>query len=142
MSALVGVTIVPFKYHDQSKLGRKGFIQLTLTLHSSSPKEVKTGTLGRNMETGANAEPWRSAAYWLAPYGLLSLLCYRTQDLPQWAGPLPHQSLIKKMSSRLTYSTTYGSSFSVGGSLLSNDLKLYQVEGKLANIVDKVCLEM
>jgi hypothetical protein len=24
--------------------------------------------------------PWRGAAYWLAPHGLLSLLCYRTQD--------------------------------------------------------------
>jgi hypothetical protein len=26
---------------------------------------------------------WRSAAYWLAPYGLLSLLPYRTQDQPK-----------------------------------------------------------
>ena len=24
-------------------------------------------------------KPWGSAAYWLAPYGLLSLLSYRTQ---------------------------------------------------------------
>jgi hypothetical protein len=24
--------------------------------------------------------PWRDAAYWLAPYDLLSLLSYRTQD--------------------------------------------------------------
>jgi hypothetical protein len=24
--------------------------------------------------------PWRDAAYWLAPHGLLSLLSYRTQD--------------------------------------------------------------
>ena len=24
--------------------------------------------------------PWRDAAYWLAPYGFLSLLSYRTQD--------------------------------------------------------------
>ena len=24
--------------------------------------------------------PWRGAAYWLAPHGLLSLLSYRTQD--------------------------------------------------------------
>jgi hypothetical protein len=24
--------------------------------------------------------PWRGAAYWFAPHGLLNLLCYRTQD--------------------------------------------------------------
>jgi hypothetical protein len=24
--------------------------------------------------------PWRDAAYWLAPHGLLSLLSYKTQD--------------------------------------------------------------
>ena len=39
--------------------------------------------------------PWRRAAYWLVPYGLLSLLSYRTQDCQprdgttHWAGPSP-----------------------------------------------------
>jgi hypothetical protein len=32
------------KHHDQSKLGRKGFIGLTLLIHSLSMKEVRTGT--------------------------------------------------------------------------------------------------
>lgn len=47
MGVLVRVTIAVFKYHDQSKLGRRGFIQLILPHHSSSSKEVKTGTQSR-----------------------------------------------------------------------------------------------
>jgi hypothetical protein len=64
--------------------------------------------------------PWRDAAYWLAPQGLLSLLSYRTQDHlsgiapPTIGGALPHQSLIKKMSYRLAYSKILG----VGGIFL------------------------
>jgi hypothetical protein len=34
---------------------------------------------GRNLEAGAEVEPWRSAAYWLVPCGLLSLLSFRTE---------------------------------------------------------------
>jgi len=41
----------------KGKLGRKGFIQLTLPHCCSSPKEVRTGThTGRNLEAGADAE--------------------------------------------------------------------------------------
>ena len=29
---------------------------------------------------GLMQRPWKGAAYWLAPHGLLSLLSYRTQD--------------------------------------------------------------
>jgi hypothetical protein len=32
------------------------------------------------MEQELMQRPWRSAAYWLAPHGLLSLLSYRTPD--------------------------------------------------------------
>ena len=35
---------------------------------------------GRNLEAGADSEAMVGAAYWLAPYGLLSLLSYRAQD--------------------------------------------------------------
>ena len=47
--------------------------------------------------------PWRGAAYWLVPNGLLSLFSYRTQDHQPRSGPthnglgLPRQTLIKKM---------------------------------------------
>ena len=38
-------------------------------------------------------KPWRDAAFWLAPHGLVSLLSYRTQAQgwhhPQWLQPFP-----------------------------------------------------
>jgi hypothetical protein len=42
-------------------------------------KEVRTGTQA-GQEAGADAESWRDVLYWLASFGLLSLLSYRTQD--------------------------------------------------------------
>lgn len=56
-----------------------------------------------NREPGAYERPWRGAAYWFAPHGLLSLLSYGTQD--------HHQSLIKNMPFRLAYSLIYGDIF-------------------------------
>jgi hypothetical protein len=41
---LVWVSVAMEKHHDQSNLGRKGFSQLKLPDHSSSSKEVRTGT--------------------------------------------------------------------------------------------------
>ena len=67
------------------------------------------GSQGRNLETGADAESMEGAAYWLDPYGLLSLLSYRTWDhQPKEAPPtmslsLPRQSVIKKIFYRVTY---------------------------------------
>ena len=61
--------------------------------------------------------PWRSAAYCLAPHGLLSLLSYRTQDHQPRDGTthsglgLPHQSLIKKMPLHTAH--LYGGIFSL-----------------------------
>jgi hypothetical protein len=56
-------------------------------------KGCRTGTHAWQ-EAGADAEPWRDVLYWLASPGLLSLLSYRTQELPaqgrhhpQWALP-------------------------------------------------------
>jgi hypothetical protein len=56
------------------------------------------GKSGQELRTRAqlNSElmqkPWRSDVYWLAPYGLLSLLSYSTQDhLPR--GVTAHREL-------------------------------------------------
>jgi hypothetical protein len=46
------ITITAMKHHDQSNLGRKGFISLTVP----SSKAVRTVTQGRNQEAGADAE--------------------------------------------------------------------------------------
>jgi len=52
--------------------------------YASSPlftNQVRPETQqGRNLEEGADERPWRSAAYWVAPDGLLNLISYRIQD--------------------------------------------------------------
>ena len=43
-----------------------------------------SGGLGQDLKAGLEAEPWKNAAYWLDPHGLLSLLSYTLQNcLPQ-----------------------------------------------------------
>jgi hypothetical protein len=73
---LVRVSIPAQTWWPRSKLGRKGFIQLTLPHCCSSPKEVRTGTQA-GQEAGAEQRPRRDVLYWLASPGLLSLLSYR-----------------------------------------------------------------
>jgi hypothetical protein len=56
-------------------------------------KEVRTGTQA-GQKAGAEQRPWRDVLYWLASFGLLSLLSYRTQDSqprdgPTHKGPFP-----------------------------------------------------
>jgi hypothetical protein len=66
----------------RSKLDRKVFIQLTLPLCCSSPKEVRIGT-HTGQELGGRSwcrDYGRGVPYWLASPGLFSLLSYRTQD--------------------------------------------------------------
>ena len=40
----IWVSVAVMKHHEQSNLGRKGFLWLALPQHCSSSKEVKTGT--------------------------------------------------------------------------------------------------
>ena len=69
--------------YPESKLGRKGFIWLTLLHCCLSPKKVRAGTQTRQ-EPGGRSQLvhrlWKGAAYWLAPLALLSLFSYRTQN--------------------------------------------------------------
>jgi hypothetical protein len=53
---LVRVSVAVMKHHDQSNLGRKGFILLTLPHHSPLLKEAKAGTQGMKLEAGTEAE--------------------------------------------------------------------------------------
>lgn len=59
------------KYHDRKQHGRKEFISLMLPFHNSPYWEVRVGT---------HQGTWRSAAYWIAPHDLLSLLSESIQD--------------------------------------------------------------
>jgi hypothetical protein len=62
----------------KKQLGRKGFIQLTLSYCCSSPRmsglELKQVRKQELMQ-----RPRRDVFYWLASTGLLSLISYRTQ---------------------------------------------------------------
>jgi hypothetical protein len=77
---LVRVSIPAQTSWPRSKLGRKGFIQLTLPCCWSSPKEVRTGTQA-GQEAGADAAEAMEGCSLLTCFpGLLSLLSYKTQD--------------------------------------------------------------
>ena len=99
------------KHYDQNKLGEEGgFILHMLPYSSSSSKSVRAGTWGHVLMQML----WRSAAHWLAHYGLLSLLSYRIR-YSQLRNALvcdelgtPQQSLIKKMPYKNINLDTYG----------------------------------
>lgn len=60
----------------KSKLGKKGFVLLTLPRHRKKlGQELK-----RVSKLEAGTDVGRGAAYRLAPHGLLSLLSYSPQD--------------------------------------------------------------
>ena len=101
MTDLVRASIAIIKHHEQKQRGGKRFISAYIqVLHEGQSGQALEAELQRS---------WRGAAYWLTPYGLLSLLSYRTQDLLLRSGidynglSLPHQSLFKKI--RHTYPT-------------------------------------
>jgi hypothetical protein len=75
LGVLVRVSIPAQTSWPRSKLGRKGFIQLTLPYCCSSPKEVRTGTQA-GQEAGADAEAMEGCSLlaclpWLAQPALL-----------------------------------------------------------------------
>lgn len=72
-AGLVRASIAATKLHDQkASLRGKGLFCFILPDHSLSLKEVRTGI--PMAEAGNEWRSLRGAAYWLASYGLLSLL--------------------------------------------------------------------
>ena len=84
---LVRVSIPAQTSWPRSKLGRKGFIWLTLPYCCSSPR--KSGLeLKQVRRQELMQRPWRDVHYWLASPGLLSLLSYRTKTtIPEMVPP-------------------------------------------------------
>ena len=97
---LVRVSIPAQTSGPRNKLGRKGFIRLTLPYCCSSPR--KPGLeLKQVRKQELMQRPWRDVLYWLASPGLLSLLSYRTQDYqprdgPTHKGPFPLDHSLRK----------------------------------------------
>lgn len=76
-SVPVRVTVAVMKQHDEKQVGEKWVYFVYTSMSQFITEEVRVGTHA-GQEAGGRS--WRSAAYWLGPYGLLSLLLYRTQD--------------------------------------------------------------
>jgi hypothetical protein len=79
-----------FKYHHQNNLGRKGLIwlifpqpSLFISKGSQDPNSNRAGTWWHEVMQ----RPWRGAAYWLTPHGLLRLHSYSTQGHLFRGGP-------------------------------------------------------
>lgn len=75
-------------------------LHLHITIHH--PREIRAGTQEGTWRQELKQRPWRSAAYWLAPPGLPSLLsCFINLGVAPhiviWA--LPHQTSVKKICS-------------------------------------------
>ena len=70
------------KHHDQSNFGEERVYLASTSHHCFTTEGGKDRNSGR---TGTSRQalmqrPWRGAAYWLIPCGLLSMLSYRTED--------------------------------------------------------------
>lgn len=70
----------------------KGVISLILP-HHSPLKAVCARTQDRKLEVGADVEAMEGTAYWFAPFGLLSLFSYNTQDHKSRDGSTPKNEL-------------------------------------------------
>lgn len=81
---LIWVSGALIKHQDQKQLGEEGCLFYLIFYHpGESGQELKTGTRRQELEQRA----WRKNVYWLAPYGLLSLLSYTTLDHLSKIGP-------------------------------------------------------
>jgi hypothetical protein len=81
VTVLVRVSIAVMKPHEQSSLGRKGFIWLTLPHHT---KFIIKGSRDRNASRAGTPRKELMqrphAVYWLIPHGFFSLLSHRTHE--------------------------------------------------------------
>jgi fatty acid desaturase len=70
------------KLHDPKQAGEER-VYLTYTstlLFTTGRSQDRNSSRTRSWGQELIQRPWRSAAYWLALYGLLNLLSYRTED--------------------------------------------------------------
>lgn len=83
----------------RGNLGIKGFISLKLLDHSRHQKKS-----GQELKQAQRQGAWRKDAHWLALHGCSTCFLRQSKttcpgrDLPQRAGPSPHQTFIQKTS--------------------------------------------
>ena len=142
---LIRVSIPAQTSWPRNKLGRKGFILLTLdtAVYHQRKSGLELKQVGKQE---LMQRPWRDVLFWLASPGLLSLLSYRTKTTSPGMVPptraFPPWSLIEKMS----YSWISWRHFPNWSSFLCDNSSLCQVDTKPASTgpksnlnVDTVC---
>ena len=122
------VSIAGIKHHDQKPLGEERIF----FIYTYISQTITEGSWGRILGRGGTwrqelmQRPWRNAASWLAPRGLLSLFSYTIQD--NWLGVAPssvawicpHQSLIGKAHHSLSHRPIWWGHFLRCPSKMSN----------------------
>ena len=80
----------------KNTLGVALFDVFDFYFHTTVQHQSQSRNSSKILEAGMKQRPWRSAIYWLAPYGLLTLISYMPQDhLPgggansQWGQKCP-----------------------------------------------------
>jgi hypothetical protein len=132
-SVLVRVSIPAQTSWSRNKLGRKGFIQLTLSSCCLSPKEVRTGTQA-GQEAGTDVEAMEGCSLlacfsWLAQLAFLWNPGLPAQGWYHSQGALTPWSLIKEMP----YSWISWRHFLKGVSFFCDNSSLCQVDTKPAS---------
>lgn len=130
-----------------NNLRKKGFLfSLQLSGHTPSPREVKTGTQGRNLEAGSDAESMEECCPLDCSPWLTQPASYTIQDhlskggtTHNMLGP-PTVLLILKMPYRLAYKPTPWKHFLYQDSFLPDDPNLCQVDIKTSTtcLLDKL----
>ena len=126
---LVWVSIAVMKQHYY-KTSWRGKALFGLHLHITVPYQRKSGQAlrhGRNLEAGADTETTKES-YLLGCSSWLSLFSYRTQGHQSRDGTVHNvldSSTIKKMSTSLSITWSYGGPFFNWGSFLLDDVSLH-----------------
>lgn len=76
LSIVSAFPVAVMKHCDPKQHGLKGFISPYNSTLQHWGKTWQKHTQGRNLEAGMKEGPWRLAASWLVPHGLLNLLSY------------------------------------------------------------------
>lgn len=79
----------------KSNLGEK--VYLIIYFHLTLLREARAGVQRENWRKELKHRPGRNVVYWLALFGLLSLLSPTSRRVTCYCELVPHQSLVKKI---------------------------------------------